>query len=172
MRRDRRSSKRYSFRRKDAADAGTRAFYSPIQTGDRSVRQATCTWVRQQLAVYRPEDTDQTDLERVSRHLETCSTCQRVQVEFQQSGDLIRRLPVLTPPPAFRTAVFAAIRSEAMKQAASVNQISRAVTNPEMPVVTPPTGQSPPPPITSISQPNARGAGRFHLPTALTVAAA
>jgi hypothetical protein len=134
--------------------------------------QTTCTWVRQQLAVYRPEDTDQTTLTRVNQHLDTCSACQRVQIEFQQSGELIRRLPVLTPPPAFRTAVFAAIRSEAMKQAATVNQISRAVTNPEMPAIASTTGRGlPPPPIVSISQPD-RGSGWSRLRISLTVAAA
>jgi hypothetical protein len=135
--------------------------------------QTTCPWVRQQLAVYRPEDTDQTILTRVSQHLETCPACQRVQIEFQQTSDLIRRLPVLTPPPAFRTAVYAAIRSEAMKQAATVNQISRAVTNPEMPVAAPATRRPlPPPPIVSISQPDRRGPGRFRLRISLAVAAA
>jgi anti-sigma factor RsiW len=137
------------------------------------VSQTTCTWVRQQLAVYRPEDTDQTDLERVSQHLETCSACRRVQVDFRQSGDLIRRLPVFTPPPAFRTAVFAAIRSETMKQTATVNQISRAVTNPEMPAVVPSTGRElPPPPIIGVSQPYARGSRRFRLRMSIAVAAA
>jgi hypothetical protein len=134
--------------------------------------------VRQQLAVYRPEDTDQTDLERISRHLETCSDCQRVQVEFQQSGDLIRRLPVFTPPPAFRTAVFAAIRAEAVKQASSVKQISRAVTDPEMPAVVPATVRKlPSPTVIGISRPSTRDAdrrqaGRFHLWTSIAVAAA
>jgi hypothetical protein len=133
------------------------------------VTQPTCTWVRQQLAVYRPEDIDQTDLTQVRQHLETCSSCRRVQVQFQESGDLIRQLPVLAPPPAFRAAVFAAIRSEAMQQTTSVTQISRAITNPEMPVVSP-TSLKPAP--ISISLHERSTARRFRLRVYLSVAAA
>jgi hypothetical protein len=49
---------------------------------------------------------------------------------------------MILPPPAFRESVFAAIRSEALRQAPSVAQISRAATNPELPVVRRPVAQA------------------------------
>lgn len=94
-----------------------------------------CTWVRQELAAYREEDGDDRDRSRILDHLGTCPACQVVAADYQKSGDLIRGLPAIVPSPEFRTAVFAAIRSEALRQAPTRAEISRAATNPELPVV-------------------------------------
>src|SRR5215469_11452715 len=124
MRGDRRSIKRKSLSRENASDAGTRAFYRPLQTGDWSLTSSTCKWVRQQLAVYRPEDWDSSDLPRIKAHLATCPGCRHVQEDFRQTGAAIRHLPTLTPPPEFRAAVMAAIREEARNQAPTLAEIS------------------------------------------------
>jgi len=85
--------------------------------------------------VYRPEDWDSSDLPRIKAHLATCPGCRHVQEDFRQTGAAIRHLPTLTPPPEFRAAVMAAIREEARNQAPTLAEISRAVTNPEMPAL-------------------------------------
>ena len=99
------------------------------------MRKITCTWVRQQLAVYRLEDSDIQDRTLVTQHLATCTACQEAQADFRLSGDFVRQLPTIVPPPAFRDSVFAAIRGEALRQAPTLAQISRAVTNPELPAI-------------------------------------
>jgi hypothetical protein len=91
--------------------------------------------VRQQLAVYRLEDSDGQDRTLVQQHLATCYGCREAQTGFRLSGDFIRQLPTIVPPPAFRDSVFAAIRGEALRQAPTLAQISRAVTNPELPAI-------------------------------------
>ncbi len=85
--------------------------------------------------MYRPEDWDSAELPRIKAHLATCLACRQIQEDFQQTGDVIRHLPTLTPPPEFRAAVFAAIREEARHQAPTLAEISRAVTNPELPAL-------------------------------------
>ncbi len=95
----------------------------------------TCSWVRQQLAASREQDWESRDRPRILDHLATCAACQAVQSDYLKSGELIRRLPAITPPPAFRTAVFAAVRDEALRQAPTMAGMSRAATNPELPVV-------------------------------------
>ncbi|MGO8947552.1 MAG: anti-sigma factor family protein [Ktedonobacterales bacterium] len=96
---------------------------------------ASCKWVRQQLAAYREQDWESQDLSMLMEHVATCSACQAVQADYQRSGDLIRELPLIVPPPTFRASVLAAVRSEALRQAPTLAEISRAATNPELPVV-------------------------------------
>ena len=99
------------------------------------MRKVTCIWVRQQLAVYRLDDSDSMDRALVTQHLATCPTCRKAQADFRLSGDFVRQLPTIVPPAAFRESVFAAIRGDALRQAPTLAQISRAVTNPEMPAI-------------------------------------
>jgi hypothetical protein len=121
--------------------------------------KVTCTWVRQQLAVYRLEDSDSPDRALVTRHLATCHSCQEAQADFRLSGDFIRQLPTIVPPPAFRDSVFAAIRGEALRQAPTLAQISRAVTNPELPAISAETFKHPRP-VRSGTTLAGRAAGR------------
>lgn len=50
-------------------------------------------------------------------------------------GERIRRLPSITPPADFRERVFAAIQAEEQHVSRSVVALSRAVTDPSLPVV-------------------------------------
>ncbi len=87
------------------------------------------------LAAYRHDDWPTADLAAFSRHLAACADCRRAEVDYRRTGELIRHLPSITPPPEFREAVFAAIRAEELRLAPEVARLSRAATNPELPVI-------------------------------------
>lgn len=87
------------------------------------------------LAAYRRDDWPTADLTAFSRHLAACADCRRAEVDYRRTGEMIRDLPSLTPPPEFREAVFAAIRAEERRLAPEVARLSRAATNPELPVI-------------------------------------
>lgn len=87
------------------------------------------------LAAYRRDDWPTADLIAFSRHLASCADCRRAEVDYRRTGEMIRHLPSITPPPAFREAVFAAIRADERRLAPEVARLSRAATNPELPVI-------------------------------------
>jgi len=87
------------------------------------------------LAAYRRDDWPTADLAAFSRHLASCADCRRAEVDYRRTGEMIRHLPSITPPPEFREAVFAAIRAEERRLAPEVARLSRAATNPELPVI-------------------------------------
>jgi hypothetical protein len=97
------------------------------------------------LAAYRRDDWPTADLAAFSRHLASCADCRRAEVDYRRTGEMIRHLPSITPPPEFREAVFAAIRAEERRLAPEVARLSRAATNPELPVIRP--ASRPPRPV-------------------------
>jgi hypothetical protein len=87
------------------------------------------------LAAYRRDDWPTADLAAFSRHLASCANCRRAEVDYRRTGEMIRHLPSITPPPEFREAVFAAIRAEEHRLAPEIARLSRAATNPDLPVI-------------------------------------
>src|SRR5690348_11394524 len=138
MRGDRRIFERQPVGGEDAPDAGARTLHRALQGRDREGRDRgplTCARARRMLAAYRRDDWPTADLIAFSRHLASCADCRRAEVDYRRTGEMIRHLPSITPPPAFREAVFAAIRAEERQLAPEVARLSRAATNPEMPVI-------------------------------------
>lgn len=68
-------------------------------------------------------------------HLAACAACRRVEADYRGVGERIRRLPSITPPADFRERVFAAIQAEERHVSPSVVALSRAVTDPSLPVI-------------------------------------
>lgn len=89
------------------------------------------------LAAYRRDDWSPDDLATLTEHLTSCAECRQIEATYRTVGERIRQLPSITPPPDFRASVFAAIRAEERRVAPEVARLSRAATNPELPVVRP-----------------------------------
>lgn len=98
---------------------------------------AACMRIRRLLAAYRRDDWSPDDLAALTRHLSTCADCRQIEASFRTVGESIRQLPSITPPPAFREAVFEAIRAEQRRVAPTDAHISRAPTNPSMRAIRP-----------------------------------
>ena len=92
---------------------------------------------RRLLAAYRRDDWSPEDLAALTRHLSTCMDCRQIEASFRTVGENIRQLPSITPPPAFKEAVFAAIHADQHRIASSVERASRASTNPSMRAIRP-----------------------------------
>ncbi len=58
-----------------------------------------------------------------------------MEADFRGVGERIRRLPSITPPESMRAAVFAAIAAEQHRVTPAVVALSRAATDPAMPIV-------------------------------------
>lgn len=99
--------------------------------------RADCIRIRRLLAAYRRDDWSPGDLAALTRHLSTCVDCRQIEASFRTVGESIRQLPSITPAPAFKEAVFAAIRADQHRVAASVERASRASTNPSMRAIRP-----------------------------------
>src|SRR5579859_3139210 len=138
MRGDRRIFERQPLGGEDAPDAGARTLHRTLQGRDRAGRDRgslTCAQVRRMLAAYRRDDWPTADLAAFSRHLASCADCRRAEGDYRRTGEMIRHLPSITPPPEFREAVFAAIRAEERRLAPEIARLSRAATNPDLPVI-------------------------------------
>lgn len=98
---------------------------------------AACMRIRRLLAAYRRDDWSPDDLAALTRHLSTCAECRQIEASFRTVGESIRQLPSITPPPAFREAVFEAIRAEQRRVAPTAARLSRAATNPSMRAIHP-----------------------------------
>ncbi|HEX8034991.1 MAG TPA: zf-HC2 domain-containing protein [Ktedonobacterales bacterium] len=98
---------------------------------------ADCMRIRRLLAAYRRDDWSPDDLAALTRHLSNCADCRQIEASFRGVGESIRQLPSIIPPPAFREAVFEAIRAEQRRVAPTVAQLSRASTNPSMRAIRP-----------------------------------
>lgn len=98
---------------------------------------ADCMRIRRLLAAYRRDDWSPDDLAKLTRHLNTCADCRQIEASFRTVGESIRQLPSITPPAAFREAVFAAIQADQRRVAPSVAQASHAATNPSMRAIRP-----------------------------------
>lgn len=68
-------------------------------------------------------------------HLTACAACRRVEADYRGVGERIRRLPSITPPADFRERVFAAIQADERRVSPAAIALSRAVTDPSLPVV-------------------------------------
>lgn len=99
--------------------------------------RADCTRIRRLLAAYRRDDWSPDDLAALTRHLSTCADCHQIEASYRTVGEGIRQLPSITPPPAFREAVFAAIRADQQRVAPSVARLSSAATNPSLRAIQP-----------------------------------
>lgn len=108
-----------------------------MSQGVKAKPSADCMRIRRLLAAYRRDDWSPDDLAALTRHLSTCAECRQIEASYRSVGESIRQLPSITPPPAFREAVFAAIQAERRRVAPSVAQLSRAATNPSMQVIHP-----------------------------------
>jgi hypothetical protein len=87
------------------------------------------------LAAYRRDDWPTGGLSALRRHLERCADCRRVEAEFRGVGERIRRLPSIAPSASMRANVFAAIAAEERRVAPAMLVLSRATTDPALPIV-------------------------------------
>lgn len=95
----------------------------------------TCHQARQQLAAYRRDDWTASELRLLADHLTTCAECREVEAMYRRVGESIRLLPTITPDASFRASVFAAIAAEDRKLGPAAMRVSRAETEPSLPVV-------------------------------------
>lgn len=95
----------------------------------------TCAQAHRILGAYRRDDWSPADLEAFGQHLAGCAECRRVEATYRQVGEHIRQLPSITPPPALRAAVFAAIRAEAAQGDRTLEQMTSDQTQPHLPVI-------------------------------------
>src|SRR5258705_3531328 len=135
MRGDRRSPQRQRVGRQNAADAGTRTLYRPVQAGNQ--RALSCAQVRPLLAAYRRDDWSTDEIAAVSAHLAGCADCRAAEAAYRVGGERLRQLPSITPPPDFRAAVLAAIRDDQQRLSPAAQRAARAATSPALPVVRP-----------------------------------
>src|SRR5574340_1593808 len=105
---------RNAISRQNAADAGARAVYQHLSTGDGG-SPMTCHQARQQLAAYRRDDWTAAEMRQLAEHLESCAACRQVEAMYRRVGESIRQLPSIIPDAAFRESVFAAIAAERQK---------------------------------------------------------
>ncbi len=115
----------------------------------------TCHQARQQLAAYRRDDWTASELRLLADHLTTCAECRQVEATYRRVGESIRLLPSITPDASFRASVFAAIAAEDRKLGPAAMRVSRAETEPSLPVVRAPIT---PMPIRKAQRPVARAA--------------
>lgn len=94
-----------------------------------------CADARRLLGAYRREDLSPGEEARLTEHLASCAACREKEAAFHDIGAMVRRLPNLVPPPAFREAVFAAIRAEQLRTESPAERLARAETDPGLPVV-------------------------------------
>lgn len=73
------------------------------------------------LSAYIDGDLDYDERQKVESHLQQCEQCRRLFISLRQTVDLIRSLPVETPPPSLRHSVMEAIRKEAAAGGARVS---------------------------------------------------
>jgi hypothetical protein len=106
----------------------------------------TCHQARQQLAAYRRDDWTASDMRLLAEHLASCAACRQVEATYRRVGESLRLLPTLTPDASFRASVFAAIAADQRKLGPAAMRVSRAETEPSLPVV-----RAPVTPIRSIS---------------------
>jgi hypothetical protein len=97
----------------------------------------TCEQARQLLGAYRRDDWSQEELAALGQHLISCAECRQIEASYRRVGESIRQLPSITPPPQFRDAVFAAIRTEQRRLKPSIVRIANEETSPAIPVVRP-----------------------------------
>lgn len=95
----------------------------------------TCHEARQRLAAYRRDEWTAADMRALSEHLGACAACRKVEAAYRRVGESLRQLPAITPPPAFKEAVFAAIAADQRKVGPAALRASRAETEPSLPVV-------------------------------------
>jgi len=91
--------------------------------------------VRPLLAAYRRDDWSAAEAATIRRHLAACEACRRVDADFRGVGRSIRGLPSITPPADFRERVFAAIHADERHVSPALAVLSRAATDPSLPVV-------------------------------------
>lgn len=95
----------------------------------------TCHQARQQLAAYRRDDWTGAELRLLSEHLATCADCRAFEAQYRRVGESLRLLPTITPDASFRASVYAAIAADQRKLGPAAMRVSRAETEPSMPVV-------------------------------------
>lgn len=95
----------------------------------------TCAQAHRFLGAYRRDDWSPADLEQLGHHLAGCAECRRVEATYRQVGEHIRQLPSVTPPPALRAAVFAAIHAEEAQRERTLEQMTSDQTQPHLPVL-------------------------------------
>jgi hypothetical protein len=71
-----------------------------------------CDEVRMLLAAYRRGEWTFVEQRQIAAHLSDCSACRRWEKEARQVGEMLRDLPIITPPADFRDRVFAAIKTD------------------------------------------------------------
>jgi hypothetical protein len=95
----------------------------------------TCAQARRLLGAYRRDDWSPAELAALGQHLRTCAECRQREASYRRVGESIRQLPSITPPPAFRESVFAAIRAEQRRLKPSIERIANEETSPSIPVI-------------------------------------
>ena len=69
-----------------------------------------CRKIEKNLTAYLAGELSERDMERIGKHLETCTTCAREFAEIEKFHESLDRLEDVSPPPGFETQFWARVK--------------------------------------------------------------